>query len=36
MLLLDLVRKAAPASSRLAVAEAILAEARRTASPARP
>jgi citrate synthase len=34
MLLLDLVRKAAPASPRLAVAEAILAEARRRALPA--
>jgi citrate synthase len=34
MLLLDLVRKAAPGSARLAVAEAVLAEARRRALPA--
>ena len=34
VLLLDLIRKAAPRSGRLAVAEAVLAEARRRALPA--
>jgi citrate synthase len=34
ILLLDLIRKAAPGSGRLAVAEAVLAEARRRALPA--
>jgi citrate synthase len=34
MLLLDLIRKTAPGSGRLAVAEAVLAEARRRALPA--
>jgi len=34
VLLLDLIRKAAPDSDRMAVAEAVLAEARRRALPA--